>query len=70
METNNLKERIENKVNDLGAQVRPRLDAAKGHLQSWNGQVVGFIKDHPGISLAGAATVGYLVARLARRERS
>ena len=65
METTSFKE----SVDDLGAMVRPKIEEAKEKLGRINGQVTGFVQDHPAACLFGALALGYLVARLARRQR-
>ena len=44
----------------------PEIEDAKQRLGRLNGQVTGFIKDHPAACLLGAVALGYLVARVAR----
>ena len=59
---------IKKSVDDLGQRVRPKIEEAKEKLGRINGQATGFIKDHPAACLLGALALGYLVARLARRQ--
>lgn len=59
---------IKKSVDDLGQRVRPKIEQAKEELGRTNGQATGFIKDHPAACLLGALALGYLVARLARRQ--
>lgn len=66
----NVEHSLEDKLNDLGGRMRPQIEEAKDRLQSFNNQVTGFIKEHPAACLLGAAAVGYLLARLARRQQS
>jgi hypothetical protein len=66
----NLEQSLEDRVNDLTGRVRPQLEEAKRRLQSINGRATDFIKEHPAACLVGAAALGYLVARLARRQQS
>ena len=65
METTSFKE----SVDDLGDRVRPKIEEAKEKLGRINGRVTGFVQDHPAACLFGALALGYLVARLARRQR-
>jgi hypothetical protein len=58
---------LENSLDDLGDRVRPQIERAKRRLAEINGQVTGFIKEHPVACLLGAVGLGYLVARVARR---
>ena len=54
----------------LEERVRPHLEEGKRRLESLDRKARVLIKDHPVACLLGAVTLGYLVARLARRERS
>ncbi len=60
---------FEEGLNELGDRVRPQIEAAKQKLARLNGRITSFIQDHPAASLLGALALGYLVARLARRQR-
>ena len=60
---------IKKSVDDLGERARPKIEEAKQKLGQSNGRATGFIKDHPAACLLGALALGYLVARLARRQR-
>jgi hypothetical protein len=64
------KEAVEEAVSELAGRVRPQLDEARRRLQALNATAVGFIKEHPAACLLGGVALGYLIARLARRERS
>jgi len=55
-------------VDDLSDKVRPKIEEAKQQFNRMNGRITGFIQDHPAACLLGAVTLGYLVARLARRQ--
>jgi hypothetical protein len=57
-------------LSDLGDRVGPQIEEAKRRLHSLNSQATQLIKDHPAACLLGALGVGYLIARLARRESS
>jgi len=57
---------FETSIEDVGDRIRPRIEDAKQRLGRLNGQVTGFIKDHPAACLLGAVALGYLVARVAR----
>jgi len=61
--------RIKEGVADLGEKVRPTIEEAKQKLGRINGRVTSFIQNHPAACLLGALALGYLVARLARRQR-
>ena len=60
--------RIKEGVDDLGEKVRPKIEEAKQKLGRINGRVTSFIQNHPAACLLGALALGYLVARLARRQ--
>jgi hypothetical protein len=57
---------FETSIEDVGDRIRPRIEDAKRRLGRLNGEVTGFIKDHPAACLLGAVALGYLVARVAR----
>jgi len=65
MDTTSFKE----SVNDLGDRVRPKIEEAKQKLSRVNGRITSFIQEHPGTCLLGAIALGYLVSRVARRQR-
>ena len=52
-------------VDDLSDRV---IEQAKRQLGRLNGRITGFIQDHPAACLLGALALGYLVARVARRQ--
>jgi hypothetical protein len=62
--------RFEESVNKLGESTRPQLDAARRRLEALNEQATRLIKEHPAVCLVGALALGYLVARVARRQLS
>lgn len=74
MDTSKLQDSIEEKLksttDNLTQRVRPHLEDGKRRLESLNEQARALINEHPAACLVGAAALGYLVARLARRERS
>jgi ElaB/YqjD/DUF883 family membrane-anchored ribosome-binding protein len=49
-------------------QLESAVDELKDRLQSLNERVTEFIKERPAASLLGAAAVGYVLARIARRR--
>jgi hypothetical protein len=65
-----LEQGMDKGLNEVRERVRPQLEEAKRRLQVLNGQATDFIKEHPAACLVGALGLGYLIARLARRERS
>jgi hypothetical protein len=64
METASIKE----SVDDLSSRVRPKIEEAKQQIGRLNGRITSFIQDHPAACLLGALALGYLVARIARRQ--
>ena len=59
---------IKNSVDNLSSRVRPKIEEAKQEVNRINGRVASFIQDHPAACVLGAVAVGYLVARIARRQ--
>ena len=57
---------FESSAEDVVERIRPQLDDAKRRLGRLDGQITGFIKEHPAACLLGAVALGYLVARVAR----
>jgi hypothetical protein len=74
MNTNKIQDGIEETLksttDNLTERVRPHLEQGKRRLESLNEQTRALINEHPAACLVGAVAFGYLVARLARRERS
>ena len=56
--------------NNVGDRIRPQIEQAKQQLGQLNGRITTFIKEHPAACLLGAVALGYLVARVARRQTS
>ena len=56
--------------NNVGERIRPQIEQVKQRLGQLNGRVTTFIKQHPAACLLGAVALGYLVARVARRQTS
>ena len=57
-------------ANRLVDRIGPTLDEVTDRLKSVNKRVSAFVREHPAACVAGAVALGYLAARLARRERS
>ena len=55
-------------VDELSDRVRPKIEEAKQKIGRINGKMTSFIQDHPAACLVGAIALGYLVARVARRQ--
>jgi len=70
MESSRLEDTAEDTANDLVDRIRPTLDDVKDRLKSVNDRVSAFVREHPAACVVGAVALGYLAARLARRERS
>jgi hypothetical protein len=64
MDKASLKEHVDN----LGESVGSKLKDAKQQMGRISGRITRFIQDHPAACLLGALTLGYLVARVARRQ--
>ena len=58
--------RFESSAEDVVELIRPRIEEAKRRLGRLDGQITGFIREHPAACLLGAVALGYLVARVAR----
>jgi hypothetical protein len=56
-------------VDDLNERVRPTIEDAKQKIGRINGRITSFIQEHPATCLLGAIVLGYLVSRVARRQR-
>ncbi len=54
----------------VGDRIRPQIQQAKQQLGQLNGRITTFIKQHPAACLLGVVALGYLVARVARRQTS
>jgi hypothetical protein len=68
MDIDQLGRNVEERVDLVGAQVRPQLAKARERLRSLDGRARTLIKEHPAACLLGALGLGYLFARLARRH--
>lgn len=64
MDTNTIK----NTVDDLSNRVRPKIEEAKQEIGRISGRVTSFIQSRPAASIMGAVALGYLAARIARRQ--
>ena len=58
--------RFESSAEDVVERIRPQIEDAKRRLGRLDGQITGFIAEHPAACLLGAVALGYLVARVAR----
>ena len=59
---------FERSVDDIGDRVRPQVAEARKQLDRLDGRARSFINEHPAACLLGALALGYLVARVARRQ--
>jgi hypothetical protein len=57
-------------VDEVGEEIRPQIEQAKRKLGQLSDRITTFIEDHPVASILGALTLGFLVARVARRRQS
>ena len=64
MDEASLKERVDN----LGESVGSKLEEARQQVGRISGRITNFIQDHAAACLLGALALGYLVARVARRQ--
>ena len=65
-----LEHSVESNLSDLGDRVRPQIEEVTRKLQALNGRATALIKEHPAACLLGALGLGYLIARIARRQTS
>ncbi|MBC8133501.1 MAG: hypothetical protein H7X95_11020 [Deltaproteobacteria bacterium] len=65
-----IEESVREKAEEISERLEPHIRDGKRHLESLNDRARSLINDHPAACLFGALALGYLVARLARRERS
>jgi hypothetical protein len=59
---------IEAKVSQLGDRVGSSFEAARQRMAALNAGAARLIKEHTAVCLLGAVAVGYVVARVARRQ--
>ncbi len=71
MQTSNWDEKPEAAGTANEGQARPSLsvEEVKARLEEINERIKAFIRERPAACLLGALALGYLVARVARRER-
>ena len=65
-----IEETVKGAADTLSERVRPHIEEGKRRLESINSKARSLIHDHPAACLLGAVALGYIAARLARRERS
>jgi hypothetical protein len=58
------------RLSDLSDRLGPQIEEARRRLRSVNSQATQVISDHPAVCLLGALGLGYLIARVARRQNS
>jgi hypothetical protein len=68
--TQNVEQAVRSDLGLLGERVRPQLEEAKRRLRTLDVQATAAIREHPAICLLGALGLGYLIARIARRQNS
>lgn len=59
---------LEDTLKAVEERLGPRLQEAQAQLQSLNVQVKTFVRKNPGVALAGAIAIGFLVGRWASRK--
>jgi hypothetical protein len=59
---------IQDSIENLTDQVAPQIDKARRKLNRFGRRMTDVIQDHPAACLLGALALGYLVARVARRQ--
>jgi hypothetical protein len=59
---------FERSVDDIGERVRPQIEEARKQLGRLDGRARRLINEHPAACLLGALALGYLAARVARRQ--
>ena len=57
---------FESSAEDVVERIRPQIEDAKRRLGRLDGQITGFIREHPAACLLGGVALGCLVARVAR----
>lgn len=60
--------RFETSFRDVEGRVEDQLRDVSGKLRSFRDRMADLVREHPAASLAGAFTLGYILARLARRS--
>jgi ElaB/YqjD/DUF883 family membrane-anchored ribosome-binding protein len=60
-------EQIEATVREVGERLKPQVEDAKRRLSEINDTVVDYIQENPGKCLLGAAALGFVIAKIARR---
>jgi hypothetical protein len=55
-------------ADDLSNRVRPKIEEVKRQVGRLDGRLTTFIQDHPVACILGAVALGYVVARVARRQ--
>jgi hypothetical protein len=66
----NVEQRVGKELSQLGDRIAPQLEDAKRRLRSVNSEAARVIKEHPTACLLAALGLGYLIARVARRQSS
>jgi hypothetical protein len=66
----NVEQSVGNSLGELGDRIAPQMEEAKRRLLSINSQATRIIKDQPAACLLAALGLGYLIARVARRQSS
>ncbi len=59
---------LEDTLKAVEERLGPRLQEAQAQLKSFNDQAKTFVRKNPGVALAGALAIGFLVGRWASRK--
>jgi len=59
---------LERDLADRYEELEESYDRAREALEEYNRRAIDFVREHPGICIAGALGAGYIVGRLASRR--
>jgi hypothetical protein len=62
-------EQLQQKAREFQARLAPQIDDAKRNLSELNAKIISFIRARPGTCLLGALAFGYIVGRIASKNR-
>ena len=63
MEANNLADA----AREVEERVETQVEELRERAKELNGEVIGFVREHPGFSLGAVLALGYIVGRIVRR---
>jgi ElaB/YqjD/DUF883 family membrane-anchored ribosome-binding protein len=61
-------QQLTEKAREIQARIAPQIEEARRNLADLNTRVTTFIRQNPGLCLAGAVAFGFLVGKLASRR--